>query len=220
MTTPRPFDTGPADLPFSPAADRNKDAILGELERWLPPTTQVLEIATGTGQHAQHFASRHPGWTWQPTDAEGDMLPFIDQRCRGLANVRPARRLDVLQTPWLLQPPGGARYDAAYCANLLHIAPWPACAALMKGVAAHLARGGWLLLYGPYRIDGVPTAPSNEAFDADLKARNAAWGLRALSAVTREAAAAGLSLHEVVALPANNLLVVLRNDAAREHPEE
>jgi SAM-dependent methyltransferase len=197
-----------ADLPFSPAADRNKEPILRALRQRLPTACSVLEIASGTGQHAQHFASACPGWTWQPTDAaDAAALQAIDQRCRGLANVLPAVRLDVLTPPW---PIDSARYGAVYCANMLHISPWSACPALMSGAASHLTSGGLLLLYGPFRIDGELTAPSNEAFDADLKSRNPQWGLRSLSAVEREAAAHGLTHQEVVALPANNLLVMFR----------
>jgi Protein of unknown function (DUF938) len=205
-----PLDAAPADLPFSPAADRNKEPILQALRRLLPLSASVLEIASGTGQHAYHFTSACPGWAWQPTDADAAMLPAIDVRCRGLAHVLPALQLDVGQQPWPLAAAHGSPYSAVYCANMIHIAPWPTCPALMRGAAHHLIAGGLLLLYGPFRIDGVPTAPSNEAFDADLKARNPTWGLRSLSAVEREAHAQRMTLEEVVALPANNLLVVLR----------
>jgi SAM-dependent methyltransferase len=198
----------PLDLAFSAAADRNKAPVLEQLQRLLPPTARVLEIASGTGQHAQHFAQAQPGWSWQPTDTTDDARHAIDARCAGIANVQPALRLDVLEAAW---PPGP--YDAIYCANMLHISPWATCPALMRGAAARLAPGGLLLLYGPYRVDGTPTAPSNEAFDADLKARNPAWGLRVLSDVEREAAAVGLVLQEVVTMPANNLLLVLRRAA-------
>jgi SAM-dependent methyltransferase len=194
------------DLPFSPAAERNKQAILEALRQRLPPTASVLEIASGTGQHAQHFAVTCPGWTWQPTDADATMLPVIDARCGNLANALPALHLDVMQATW--PESAAAPFGAVYCANLLHIAPWPTCAALMKGAAAHLAPGGLLLLYGPYRQTAVPTAPSNEAFDADLRSRHPQWGLRALHDVEREAAAQGFSLHDVVAMPANNLLLL------------
>jgi hypothetical protein len=201
----------PVDLPFSPAADRNKQPILQALRRLLPPSASVLEIASGTGQHAHHFAGTCAGWVWQPTDATDNAgLQAIDERCRGLANVLPARRLDVLQQPWSVEPAMRSPYSAVYCANMLHIAPWSTCAALMKGAAGHLIAGGLLLLYGPFRIDGVPTAPSNEAFDADLKARHPEWGLRSLVAVEREAVARGMALQEVIALPANNLLLVFR----------
>ena len=196
------------DLPFSPAAERNKAAVLDALRQRLPPTASVLEIASGTGQHAQHFALACPGWRWQPTDAEPSMLPAIDARCSRIANVLPALRLDVMQAVWSLRD--AAPFDAVYCANLLHISPWSSCTALMNGAAAHLAPSGRLLLYGPYRQAGVPTAPSNEAFDADLKSRHPQWGLRTLSDVEREAEAQGLALHDVVAMPANNLLLVFR----------
>lgn len=202
------FDAAPADLPFSPAADRNKEPILQALRQLLPASASVLEIASGTGQHAHHFASSCPGWTWQPTDAtDAAALQAIDARCRGLANVLPAQRFDVGEQPWPLAAAQGPPYSAVYCANMLHIAPWSTCPALMRGAANHLIASGLLLLYGPFRIDGVPTAPSNEAFDADLKARDPAWGLRPLSAVEREAAAQGLVLQEVIEMPANNLLV-------------
>lgn len=193
-----------AELPFSAAAERNQGPILAVLQRLLPREAQVLEVASGTGQHARHFAQARPGWTWQPTDTTDEARQVLDARCAGLENVRPAVRLDVLDAAaW---PPGA--YDALYCANMLHIAPWATCPALMRGAAAHLVPGGLLVLYGPYRVDGVPTAPSNEAFDADLKARNPAWGLRALADVQREAAAVGLVRREVVTMPANNLVVV------------
>ena len=191
-------------LPFSPAAERNKAPILQVLQPRLPVAVSVLEIASGTGQHAQHFAQACPGWAWQPSELEAAALPAIDARCRGLANVRPALALDVMQLPW----PLAADIGAIYCANMLHIAPWAVCAALMQGAARHLLTGGRLLLYGPYRQHGVATAPSNQAFDADLKARNPEWGLRDLAAVEREAAAVGLALREVVTMPANNLLLV------------
>lgn len=206
MTDPRRTDeAGPADLPSSPAAERNKAPILEVLQRLLPASTSVLEIASGSGQHAQHFARACPGWRWQPSDAAPAFLRTIDARCRGIANVSPAIRLDALEPPW---PLAAASVGAVYCANMLHIAPWATCPALMRGAAHHLVAGGLLLLYGPYRVDGVPTAPSNEAFDADLKARDPAWGLRSLAAVEREAVAAGLTLRETVAMPANNLLLV------------
>jgi hypothetical protein len=200
-----PLGAAPAGLPFSPAADRNKQPILEVLQRLLPHSARVLEIASGTGQHALHFASACPDWIWQPSDAvDAAALHAIDARCRGLPNVLPAVRLDVLQQPWQL---GRARYGAVYCANMLHIAPWSTCCALMTGAARHLNAGGLVLLYGPFRIDGVATAPSNEAFDADLQSRNPQWGLRSLSAVERKALAVGLTLHEVVDMPANNLLL-------------
>jgi SAM-dependent methyltransferase len=189
----------------SPAAERNQGPILAALERLLPRRGAVLEIASGTGQHAAHFAAALPQWQWQPSDVEPAALASIDGRCAGLANVRPALVLDVLRPDW---PGVPAVVDAIFCANMLHISPWPTCAALMRGAARHLAANGVLLLYGPYVVDGEPTAPSNVAFDADLRARDAGWGLRRLVDVTAKAEAAGLALRERIAMPANNLLLV------------
>lgn len=192
-------------LPHSTAAERNRGPILAELQRLLARRGTALEIAAGTGQHAEHFAAALPGWSWQPSDADPAALPAIDARCQALANVRPALLLDVCQQPW---PDVDAELDLVYAANLLHIAPWPVCAALMQGAAGHLRADGLLLTYGPYLVEGEPTAASNLAFDADLRARNPAWGLRRLSDVQAQAHAAGLRLREAVAMPANNRLLV------------
>jgi hypothetical protein len=193
-----------AAIPHSPAAERNQAPLLAQLERLLKPRGVALEIAAGTGQHAAHFAAALPGWDWQPSDVEATALASIDARCAGLANVRPALRLDVLRAAWAGVPPV---VDAIFCANLLHIAPWPTCAALMQGAARHLGADGLLLVYGPFVVDGEPTAPSNLAFDADLRARDARWGLRRLAAADAEATAAGLALRERIVMPANNLLL-------------
>jgi len=191
----------------SPAAERNQAPILAELQRLLPASGLALEVASGTGQHAAHFAAGLPGWRWQPTDVDGQALASIDAWCAGLPNVLPARRLDVLNPPPAAELP--APVDALVCANLLHIAPWPCCAALMRLADRCLAGTGSLVLYGPYRVDGVPTAPGNLAFDADLRARNPAWGLRRLAKVLEQAGAVGLVLREQVAMPANNRLLLL-----------
>ena len=190
----------------SAAAERNRAPILAVLERLLPNHGIALEIASGSGQHAAHFAAALPGWQWQPTDGDASSLASIDAWCAGLANVRPALALDVMRAPWS----GVAeRVDLIFCANLLHISPWPTCAALMRGAARHLAPDRLLVVYGPFIVDGVETAPSNVAFDADLRARNPAWGLRRLDDVANEAEAAGLGLREHSAMPANNRMVVL-----------
>jgi SAM-dependent methyltransferase len=203
----------PADLPFSPAADRNKQPILERLQSLLPAHAQVLEVASGTGQHAAHFAAAQPGWQWQPTDYEAQALPAIAARCASWPQVRPPMRLDVLQQPWPFEPHA---FDALYCANMLHISPWATCAGLMQGAAVHLREQGVLLLYGPYVVDGEPTAPGNVAFDADLRARNPQWGLRTLAAVCAEARAVGLHLQARHAMPANNLLLAFGFSARRE----
>jgi SAM-dependent methyltransferase len=197
------------DLPFSPAAERNKAPILAMLQRWLPAEASVLEIASGSGQHAAHFATVQPQWTWQPTDADASALPGIARRCSGLDNVRPPLQLDVL-APW---PATLGRFDAIYCANMLHISPWSTCAALMQGVASHLKAGGALVLYGPYLVDGEEPAPSNLAFDASLRSRDPSWGLRRLDAVLKEAQARGLAFEQRADMPANNLMLLLRRHA-------
>ena len=189
----------------SPAAERNRGPILAELLRLLPAQGAMLEIAAGTGQHAAHFAAALPGWRWLPSDGDARSMTSIGAWCAAIANVLPPLHVDVLAAPW---PGVPANIDAMFCANLLHISPWATTPALMQGAARHLARQGLLLLYGPYRVEGETTAPSNEAFDADLRARDPAWGLRTLAAVVQEAEAVGLHLRERVAMPANNLLLV------------
>lgn len=195
------------DLPHSPAADRNKEPILARLRDILAGRGTMLEIASGTGQHAAWFAAALPGWTWQPTDADAAMLPAIAERVAhaGLGNVLPPRQLDVTAQPW---PVASQTFDAIFCANMLHIAPWDACVGLMAGAARHLAPGGLLVTYGPYIEEGVPTAPGNLAFDESLRARDPSWGIRTLAQVVGEAGRAGLVLAQRHAMPANNLLLV------------
>ena len=190
----------------SPAAERNGAPILVELQRLLPERGLMLEIASGTGQHAASLSAGLPGWQWQPTDFDADSLPSIRAWCAGMPRVRPPLRLDVLSRPWPPEVPQSV--DAMFCANMIHIAPWACTTALLQGAARHLAPQGLLVTYGPYLEDGVQTAPGNTAFDADLRARDAAWGLRRLAAVAAEARAAGLQLRDRVAMPANNLLLV------------
>ena len=193
------------DRLHSPAAERNRGPILLELQRLLPPGGTMLEVAAGTGQHAAHFAAALPGWRWQPSDGDARSLPSIAAWCEGLGNVLPPIALDVLAPGW---PGVPARLDAIFNANMLHISPWATCAALMQGAARHLSAQGLLLIYGPYLVDGEATAPSNLAFDADLRSRDARWGLRRLADVEAEADQVGLVLDQRVAMPSNNLLLV------------
>lgn len=204
------------DLPFSPAADRNRQPILEQLLQLLPATGALLELASGTGQHAQHMAPALPGWTWQPTEYDLQALQTIAARTGHLPNVRPPLQLDATAPAWpgRPQPDWSACFDAVYCANLLHIAPWPVCAGLMQGSARVLRPHGRLLTYGPFLERGVDTAPGNRAFDQSLRERNAAWGLRWLHQVQAEAEAAGLALDQRMAMPANNLLLVWRHRSA------
>jgi hypothetical protein len=206
-----PPGEGAPERRVSPAAERNRAPILAALERWLPAHGSALEIASGTGQHAAHFAAALPRWRWLPTDADRGALASIDAWCAAVPNVLPAAHLDVLDETWAAAPPA---VDAIFCANMLHISPWATCAALMHGAARHLAADGLLVLYGPYLIDGEPTAPSNVAFDADLRSRDRRWGLRRLAEVAREAERAGLALRAREQMPANNLLLVFARVAA------
>jgi hypothetical protein len=190
----------------NPAAERNQGPILTELRRLLPAQGLALEIASGSGQHAAFFATNLPLWRWQPSDRDIRSLASINAWGEGLPNLLPALQLDVADSHWQGVAPA---VDAIFCANMLHISPWTSCAALMQGVSRHLSASGLLVLYGPYLEDGQPAAPSNLAFDADLRMRDATWGLRRLSEVLEQAKLAGLLLRERVAMPANNLLLVL-----------
>jgi SAM-dependent methyltransferase len=195
------------DLPHSAPADRNKEPILAHLREILGERGSALEIASGTGQHAVFFAADLAGWTWQPTDYDPAMLPVIAERIArsGLSNVLPPRQLDVTAPEW---PSFAGGFDAIFCANMLHIAPWDSCPTLMAGAARHLEHGGKLITYGPYFDQGVPPAPSNIAFDESLRARDPSWGIRELEKVVAEASRNGLVLSQRNVMPANNLLLV------------
>jgi Protein of unknown function (DUF938) len=195
----------PDERLHSPAAERNRGPILTALQSLLPITGTMLEIASGSGQHAAHFAAALPGWRWHPTDASPQTLPSIAAWCDGLNNVSTPLLLDVMAPTW---PQAPEQVDAMLCANLLHIAPWATCAALMQRAARHLKLQGLLLIYGPFVVDGETLAPSNAAFDTDLRTRDASWGLRRLADVQSQAEAAGLHLQRRMVMPANNLLLV------------
>ncbi|NMM82048.1 SAM-dependent methyltransferase [Acidovorax sp. SRB_14] len=204
----------------SPAAERNRAPILAHLQALLPASGRALEVASGTGQHVAWFAAHLPQWTWQPSDAQDDAFASITAWCAhaGAHNVLAPVLLDVRAPRWPSAKPAFAEpFDLMYCANMLHIAPWDCCAGLMQGAARHLAPHGRLVTYGPYLEDGVPTAPGNLAFDANLRERDPAWGIRRLEDVAREAAHAGLRLAARHALPANNLLLVFERQSV-PHP--
>lgn len=190
----------------APAASRNREPILQVLRRVLPPQGRVLELASGSGEHAVHFARALPGVTFQPSDPDearrASIAAYVaDAR---LPNLLPPIELDAA-APW---PDIAA--DAVLCINMVHIAPWAAAEGLVRG-AGRL--GGMLILYGPYRRQGRHTADSNAAFDADLRARNREWGVRDMEAVTGLAAANGYAPPEIVAMPANNFMLVFRRPA-------
>ncbi len=203
----------PSTVPHSPAAERNREPILKTLQALLPENGRALEIASGTGQHAAYFAAALPGWDWQPSDVGTNGFAAITHwtEAAHAGNVLAPRRLDVMDALW---PSEGeafpSSFDLIFCANLLHISPWATCGALMRGAARYLAPQGLLVTYGPYLENEVPTAPGNLTFDADLRARHPAWGIRARTDVEEEAALAGLTLNARHAMPANNLLLVFK----------
>jgi hypothetical protein len=189
----------------APAVARNRDAILAVLRGLLPEHGLLLEVASGSGEHALHFAPALPGLTFQPTDADPDARASIDAWCTGVANIRPALALDAAAPGWPVD-----RADAVLCINMIHIAPWAACQGLMRGAARILPPDAPLVLYGPFRRDGAHTAPSNAEFDESLRARDPEWGVRDLEAVAAEAAGAGFGPPAIIAMPANNLIVAFR----------
>lgn len=190
-----------------PAPERNKQPILDVLARVLPARATVLEIASGSGQHAAFFAAQMPEWTWQPSDFDAENLASIrgwveDAR---LPNLRAPLRLDVLERDW---PLGELAPSALFCANMIHIAPWACCLGLIAGAARHLPQGARFVLYGPFTLGGVHTAESNITFDASLKARDPDWGVRDADEVANLCEKAGFRLMERVAMPANNQTLV------------
>jgi SAM-dependent methyltransferase len=195
------------------AAERNRAPILAVLSRVLPARGTVLELASGTGQHAVFFAAALSGLVWQPSERDPRALESIAawRESEALPNVRAPLRLDVHDQPWPVD-----RVDAVFNANLIHIAPWETALALLRGVGRHLQPGGALVLYGPYRIGGRHTAASNADFDRDLRARDPAWGVRELEAVAEAARACGLALEERVEMPANNQTLIFRRVAAAD----
>ena len=191
----------------APSAARNRNPILDAMRHHLPSAGLVLEVASGSGEHAVHFAAALPGLTFQPSDPEAAARASIDAWAArsGLPNIRPALAIDAAVPGW---PVTAA--DVVVCINMIHIAPWAAAEGLVRGAAAILPPGGPLILYGPYRRGGAHTAPSNAAFDADLRARNPSWGVRDIEAVAALAAAQGFGVPDVTEMPANNLTVVFR----------
>jgi Protein of unknown function (DUF938) len=200
-------EAGPDARKVAPAAARNRDAICGVLVHELPATGHVLEIASGSGEHIVHFAARWPRLTWQPSDPEPEARRSIDAWALDASpgNLAAAIDVDVLDEDWTVD-----RANAILCINMVHIAPWAATLGLMKGASRLLPAGGFLYLYGPFREAAVALAESNAAFDASLKARNAAWGLRDLEAVIATAHDHALDFNARIAMPANNLSLVFR----------
>lgn len=194
----------------APATRRNREPIIEVLRRALPPTGLVLEVASGTGEHASAFADAMPELTWQPTDRDPAALASIRAHAEeaGPANLRAPLRLDCESAVWPV-----ARAAAVLCINMIHIAPWSACVGLVAGAARILEPAGVLYLYGPFRRGGGHTSESNRSFDADLRRRDPRWGVRDLGDVSALAATYGLALLETVSMPANNLSVLFHRVA-------
>ena len=192
----------------APAAQRNREPIAEVLRDWLPPSGLVLEIASGSGEHAVHFARNFAQHEWQPSDVYPDALTSIAawREAVGLPNLRAPITLDAAAADWPI-----ANADAVLSINMVHISPWPAALGLIAGAAQLLTPGAPLILYGPWLEEGVAAAPSNVAFDADLRRRDPEWGLREVEAFA--GAALDFSLEQRRAMPANNLMLLLRRTA-------
>jgi hypothetical protein len=191
----------------APAALRNREPIAEVLRDWLPSIGLVLEIASGTGEHAVHFAERFPNLDWQPSDIHPDALVSISawRKQSGLTNLRPPLTLDASSADWPID-----RADAVLSINMVHISPWASALGLIDGSARLLAPGAPLILYGPWLKGDVPTVQSNLAFDADLRRRDPEWGLRKVEDFAAAAAERGLNLVESRSMPANNMMLLLR----------
>ncbi|MGE3692594.1 MAG: DUF938 domain-containing protein [Novosphingobium sp.] len=192
---------------MAPATQRNREPILAVLRDVLPERGIVLEVASGTGEHAVHFARALPELAWQPSDPSPDARESITAwaEAEGLGNLLPPLGLDAASAGWPV-----AAADAIVCINMVHISPWEATEGLLRGAGYLLPPGAPLYLYGPYRRSGRELEPSNAAFDADLRRRDPAWGLRLVEDVVECAEGNGLKLERIVEMPANNLSLVFR----------
>jgi SAM-dependent methyltransferase len=208
MSGPQPFvfEAGAEVKRHAPATERNRDVIAETLARVLPTEGLVLEVASGTGEHAVHFAKLFPALTWQPSDPDPIALASINawRADSNVPNMRPAMLLDA-SADW-----PAAQADAVVCINMTHISPWAATVGLLRNVARLLPPSAVLFIYGPYKQHDVPLAESNAAFDASLRQQNAEWGLRYVEDIAEEAHKFGLRLDPVIAMPANNLSLIFR----------
>ena len=191
----------------APAALRNREPIAEVLGQWLPTSGIVLEIASGTGEHAAFFAERFPALEWQPSDVHPDALASIAawRDTAGLANLRAPIAVDASEPEWPIK-----QADAVLSINMVHISPWQSALGLLDGAARLLPSGAPLILYGPWRQEGIVAAPTNLAFDDDLRRRDPSWGLRLVEEFAAAARECGLEFLETRAMPANNLMLLLR----------
>jgi len=194
-------------LRSAPAALRNREPIADVLADWLPPAGLVLEIASGTGEHAAYFAQRFPELQWQPSDVHPDALGSIAawRQETGRANLLRPVMLDAASGGWPVD-----RADAVLSVNMVHISPWSSALGLLDGAARVLPKRAPLILYGPWISNAIETAPSNLEFDENLRARDAEWGLRRVEDFAAAGAQKGLKLEQTRAMPANNLMLLLR----------
>jgi hypothetical protein len=210
MVDTRRFYEAPTDgaRRSAPAALRNREPIAEVLAEWLPDSGLVLEIASGTGEHSVYFAERFPRLEWQPSDIHADAIGSIDawRTAFSMENVRPAVELDASSAEWPLDEAA-----AVLSINMVHISPWTSALGLLDGAARLLGPGAPLILYGPWLKDNLRTQPSNLAFDADLKRRNPDWGLRRVEDFAAAAGDRGLDFIETRAMPANNMMLLLRH---------
>ena len=195
---------------FAPAASRNREPILTVFRERVSADARVLEIGSGSGEHAIHLCTALPGLDWQPSDPDPASRASITAWIAhaGTDNIRAPLDIDVLAARWDVE--ARAPFDAIVSINMIHIAPWECALALLEGAARLLCEDGVLFLYGPFKRGGVHTAPSNAAFDERLRSENVQWGVRDLDEIVREASGRGLRLIEAVEMPANNLSVVFR----------
>ena len=191
----------------APAALRNREPIAKVLEEWLPATGLVLEIASGSGEHAVHFADRFPNLDWQPSDIHPDALASIAawREEAALPNLKPALPIDAAAANWPID-----RADAVLSINMVHISPWSSALGLLAGAKRLLSPDAPLIMYGPWLKDDIPTVESNLAFDADLKRRDPQWGLRRVEDFSHAAAVRGFELAATRPMPANNLMLLYR----------
>lgn len=189
----------------APSTARNREPILAVLQRVLPPDARVLELASGAGEHAAFFAQAMPGVTWQPSDPDEVAHASIAAWAEGAPNVLSPIAIDVTASDWGVE---AERYDALIAINMIHISPWEATLGLVAGAARLLTPRGQLITYGPYKREGRHTAPSNEAFEHWLKARDERFGVRDMTDVEAAAKVQGLSLRETIEMPANNFMLV------------
>jgi hypothetical protein len=191
----------------APAALRNREPIAQVLRDWLPRSGLILEVASGTGEHVIYFAQAFPQLEWQPSDLDEDSLRSIRawQAEAGLANIREPVVIDAAAPHWPLD-----RADAVLNTNMVHISPWAAAFGLLDGAQRVLESGAPLILYGPWLSDSTPAAPSNLAFDSDLRRRDSQWGLRKIEDFAAEAGKRGFEFVETRQMPANNMMLLFR----------